>query len=290
MYPDPLRIPGLFEISVWNAVLLLAMGFAYPLFLWTLARLAIPRPSLLALRWLAIVYLAALAAQGFAYLVDAHTTLQPPGGVSRVAYFLDPLAGPKTLYGVILLLPVIASLTLAPPWRPAELGRALDALTPAMLLVLALCRIGCFLQGCCYGVHSELLGVSFPVGGAVYWHQRELGLIGEGENPLPVLATQLFEAAVLGLLLVWTVWQVVSRNAGRGAGVSAGIFLPTVLVYSTARFVLEFLRDDPERNALGPLSTSQWVALGVCLLGAAMFARARDGLAAGDIHPARGET
>ncbi len=54
----------------------------------------------------------------------------------------------------------------------------LDLLTPGMLLGLALGRVGCFLNGCCYGGACELpWAVRFPLGSPPFMQQLEEGKI-----------------------------------------------------------------------------------------------------------------
>jgi hypothetical protein len=251
MYPQPVSVFGR-AVEVWDLTFLVAVATGYPVLSRSLrATMPASRPRWLPLRWLALVYLAALSAQVFAYLVDAHAALRPPSSISPLRYYLDPFFRPKTLYGVILFLPVTAAV-LCPPWRPAHYARALDAVTPALFAVLAICRIGCFLQGCCYGLPSRAFGVSFPPGSPASARQLGEGLILAGSWTLPVVPTQLIETGGLGGLAVWTQRRLGGGGTVFGVGVAA---------YSAFRFVLEFARDDPERNFLGPLSASQWVAL-----------------------------
>jgi phosphatidylglycerol:prolipoprotein diacylglycerol transferase len=265
VHPHPIPILG-WSIQPWNLLFLLAAAIGYAMIRHT-TRLPgrAPRP-MLALRWLLVVYLAALAAQLFAYAVDTTTTFLPPGGVNPVRYYLDPLFGPKTLYGVLLFLPLTA-LPLVTPGTRAGYRQTLDDLTPAALVVLAGCRVGCVLQGCCYGVPSAIFGLRAPAAGPVYTRQLQQGLIAPGEPPLPVVPTALLEAVGLAVLAVWALRAI---RAGR-----SGVPVRALIAYSVLRFALEFLRDDPERNALGPLSTSQWIALAVVAgYGAWAYARA----------------
>jgi prolipoprotein diacylglyceryltransferase len=182
MFPHPLPLGGL-TLEVWDLAFLVAVAAGYPVLSRSL-RVATPaaRPRGLPLRWLALVYLAAVSAQLFAYLVDAHTTVLPPPAVSPLRYYLDPFVGPKTLYGVILSLPLTAAV-LCPPWRPRAYARALDAVTPSLCAVLAICRVGCFLQGCCYGVPSRVFGVAFPPGSPAAARQLGEGLLLAGSGP-----------------------------------------------------------------------------------------------------------
>lgn len=248
MYPYPAHVLGI-EIGVWNLTFLIAVVLAYPIWLRALGG---TRPRAPVVRWIVIVYLSAVAAQLFAYAVDLHTTLAPSGAVGWLRYYLDPFAGPKTLYGVILFLPLIA-LAVSAPWGDLGHAEVLDSLTPPLCVVLAICRFGCFLQGCCYGIRSDLFGVVFPPAGPVYARQLAAGLIAPGGPTLPVVPAQLLEAFILAGLSFWAM-----RELGRGR---RRIFLPVVAAYSTFRLAIEWVRDDPERNFLGPLSVSQWVAL-----------------------------
>ena len=119
-------------------------------------------------------------------------------------------------------------------------------------------RIGCFFYGCCYGRLSEsALAVSFPRGSPAWGEQLEHGLIDSTAlRSLPVLPTQLFEAAALLVLfaLVLAIYLRTRRYA-------AGVYL---VGYAFIRFGLEYLRGDP-RAAVGPFSISQTISIGVFL-------------------------
>jgi len=170
VYPHNLDALGL-SVSVWNAMFLVAVVVGYFVFLVsTRSEAGLDRQPL---RYLVTVYLSALAAQIFAYAFDANTSFTPPHGASAAAYYLSPVAGPKTLYGVIVLMPVIASVAALGARVPVL--RVLDLWTAPLLVVLAVARLGCLLQGCCYGVRSDLFGVSFPVGAPVYYEQLRAG-------------------------------------------------------------------------------------------------------------------
>jgi phosphatidylglycerol:prolipoprotein diacylglycerol transferase len=114
----------------------------------------------------------------------------------------------------------------------------------------AIGRIGCFLEGCCYGAPTTgPLGVHFP-GHALARHPTQLY----------EMAADLAIAAVL-LLAVKT---------GR-RGERLGWMLA---LYGAARALVELLRDDP-RGGVGPLSTSQLIAIPAIALGLWLVARAR---------------
>ena len=81
------------------------------------------------------------------------------------------------------------------------------------------------------------------------------------DDLLALQATQALEAVVLFTITGWGLARL-RRGEGR-------IFVPAIIGYSVARFILEFVRDDAERNAFGPLSSSQWIALVVVFAWAA---------------------
>jgi phosphatidylglycerol:prolipoprotein diacylglycerol transferase len=255
MYPHAPRLFGL-DLGAWNAMFLVAVLAGYPLLRGALRlRHGGALPRLLPLRWAITVYVSALGAQLFAYLFDLNTSVLPQGA-GWLRYYFDPLYGPKTLYGAILALP-LGAVAITRPWGDLDYREALDAWTPPMFGVLALARVGCFLQGCCYGIVSEHFGMRFPPHGSLYYRQLSAGLIHADAPTLPVVPTQLLEAGALLALCIWA-WRRLA--AGR-----FDIFLTGVAIYSAVRFMLELLRDDPDRNFLGALATSQWIAVLVLL-------------------------
>lgn len=263
VHPHDFDVFGL-SLPVWNSVFALAVVLAA--FVFRRSAAMEPRLGFALLRYFVFVYLSALAAQVFAYAFDVNTSLTPPPGVGLAVWYLSPVAGPKTLYGVLVLAPV--SVAVATLGTRIPLGRGLDLWTPAILTVLATVRVGCLLQGCCFGRRSDLLGVSFPAGSAAYWQQVGQGLLAaDAARSLPVIPTQALEAAFLAGLAVWAG----RRQAG------GGLFVPAVVLYSAFRFAIEFVRADSERGIYAGLATSQWIALVV--LAAALAARGRRVLA-----------
>lgn len=110
----------------------------------------------------------------------------------------------------------------------------LDTLAPGVLVGQAIGRIGCFLNGCCYGLPHEHLGIVYPAGTDAYF--------AFGAQPL--FPAVLFEAAwdllALGILLV-----VYRRRLLPGF-----IALSYFVLYSIGRFTLEFWRGDSLRTLM----------------------------------------
>lgn len=114
-----------------------------------------------------------------------------------------------------------------------------DGFAVALPLGQAIGRIGCFLDGCCYGRPTTgLLAVT---------------LGGEPRHPV-----QLYEAA-LDLLLAVALWSM--RNTVRPAG---HLFRRYLIGYSAIRFGMEFLRGDPALH-LGPLTLVQLACVATIL-------------------------
>ena len=116
-----------------------------------------------------------------------------------------------------------------------------DAFAVALPLAQAVGRVGCLLNGCCYGTefHSS-------------W---SVALAETNRHP-----TQIYETILL-LGLAGFLWQrrLVPAPAGH-------LFRRYLVGYALIRFFLEFLRGDPSLR-LGPISVVQ----GVCLAGAVLF-------------------
>jgi phosphatidylglycerol---prolipoprotein diacylglyceryl transferase len=129
-----------------------------------------------------------------------------------------------------------------------------DAAVVAVAVGVAIGRVGCFLAGCCYGAPTDLpWAVHFPAS-----HETS----GLGVHP-----TQLYDAAVA---VVAVVVAAVLQRRGATAGWSAIVVTGLLLV---ARFVTELVRADADRGQIGPLSTSQLLALAGLVVLALLAAR-----------------
>lgn len=122
-----------------------------------------------------------------------------------------------------------------------------DILTRPMLLFHFFGRLGCFFAGCCYGkTTSSCLGVAFPDNAAA-------GIFHHGQTCYP---TQLFEA--FALLVIFAVVCFVSEK-----------FYVYILLYASARFVIEFFRGDDRGCFIGIFSPAQVIS--VCLFAASLL-------------------
>jgi phosphatidylglycerol:prolipoprotein diacylglycerol transferase len=229
-----------------------------------------------------------------------------------------------------------------PIWKTA------DIIAPGMVLGLAIGRIGCLMNGCCYGgvCSDEYPAVTFPPGSPPYMRQLAegdlLGISGtfdkDSENLFPVTVesvtegsfaeqngvkpgdqlqiglsdgdylrfkkanpgndggmtfavvnssdgkrvsvpldalpkrsarthpTQIYSAinAILLCAVLWFFWSV-KKHDGQ-------VFALMLILYAIARFLMEIVRQD-ERGLFGTNFTiSQWVSMGMVVIGFALFA------------------
>ncbi|MEG1711425.1 MAG: prolipoprotein diacylglyceryl transferase, partial [Clostridia bacterium] len=135
-----------------------------------------------------------------------------------------------------------------------------DLVICALPLAHALGRVGCFLAGCCYGMHTDsCIGVEFPY----------------GYSTGKVLPTQLFEVAfnIILFIAIIIVYFVVYRKGltnkndkvsdSKYVGLISIIYL---IAYPIYRFIVEFFRDD-NRGEILILSTSQFISIFVLAFG-----------------------
>lgn len=203
----------------------------------------------------------------------------------RQIFTLDFFRSGGVYYGG-LIAAVIASVVVMriyklPWWRTA------DAFAPGIVIGQAIGRLGCFSAGCCwgkptsawYGVHftdkgHEITGVptivshlNDPIQQNV-WAER-LANLGGLLAPIHLHPTQLYEAGAT--LLIFVVLLFLHRRRR----FDGQVILAYAMLYSVARFIIEYWRDDP-RGEIFDLSTSQFIAV-VMFVGAlaAFIYRAR---------------
>jgi phosphatidylglycerol:prolipoprotein diacylglycerol transferase len=135
----------------------------------------------------------------------------------------------------------------------------LDIITPSIFLGIGFGRIGCFLNGCCYGGPSDLpWAVSFPRDSATFGALVEKKLLSPAAACTPPLhPTQLYSAIDGFVIAALTAWYF-SRRRRNGEVFAIGLF-----IYPITRFLIEFIRND-EPGLLGPkLTIAQWISIGM---------------------------
>ncbi len=139
----------------------------------------------------------------------------------------------------------------------------LDVVSVGVPIGMAFGRLGCFLNGCCFGRLCDEnfgAGLRFPQEAAPYQHQVAQGWIDHGAPMMPVHPVQLYQAGHDFFLFLFMWWYVGSGRAPRGAG------MPVLwMLYGIGRFCLEGLRGDNPETRSG-LTISQNVSIGAVLL------------------------
>ncbi len=120
-----------------------------------------------------------------------------------------------------------------------------DMCSPAMGFGIFLTRIGCFLNGCCYGQPTEAgFGVPFPAHSPAGVHQITL-------HATKLIPSQLYLSAG-GLLIA-----IVILIAGRKKMFDGFQFYLTVVLYSILRFIVDFTRFYKDDERIASLSHNQ---------------------------------
>ncbi len=129
-------------------------------------------------------------------------------------------------------------------WRGWPMLKLLDFYAPIIALGHGVGRIGCFMNGCCFG-KAVSWGVTFPA------------------DILPRVPVQIYEAASLAALSLY-LFRLGSVKHREGAVFAAYLFL-----YGVIRFCLEFLRGDQVHYGL--FSIPQWTSVGLAAAGVAVY-------------------
>lgn len=159
--------------------------------------------------------------------------------------------GGLSLYGAVLGAAVGA--IVASRFGDRQWMETLDGCLPGFAVGLVIGRIGCFLNGCDFGVTTALpWAVRYPPGSAAYELHVATGLVDAGDRlSAPVHPTQLYEAA-FGLLLL----AIVALAPWRKLHPSSAI-LSAVAAYSIFRFGIEALREPTAALVAGVLTVGQ---------------------------------
>ena len=142
-------------------------------------------------------------------------------------FLADPLSifmvsrGGFIMYGAALF--CFLSIFCYAKYFKLNLSKLLDVGIVVIMLWVSIARIGCFLNGCCYGIVTKLpIGVQFP------------GIAGI-RHP-----TQLYSSAAA--FIIFLILLFVERRKRY----SGEVFLAGAVLYALERFAIEFLRFGPK--------------------------------------------
>jgi phosphatidylglycerol:prolipoprotein diacylglycerol transferase len=139
-----------------------------------------------------------------------------------------------------------------------------DIVAPQIALGISIARIGCFLNGCCFGTPSGLpWACEFPRDSLAGWV-----MVGEALHP-----TQVYSAAVNFLIFLF-LWNMLRRGLARGA-----VFFMLLITYGAWRFIVDFLRYHEDHMYLrfiaGWLTWTQVISLGIIITGSVLLLRSK---------------
>ncbi len=146
--------------------------------------------------------------------------------------------------------------------RPFPLRPYLDVIAPALALGVAIGRLGCFLNGCCFGDTCGLpWAVRFPQPSPPWEFHVYKGLIDAGTAwSLPVHPTQIYsfiDGVVLCLLTL--AYFPLRRRDGE-------VMALLMMTYPVTRILIEYLRSD-ERVFFAGMTISQNISVALWLCG-----------------------
>lgn len=264
MLPVLFHLPGGRPVFAYGAALGLALLLA---FLWTMARgktrssLGRDRAGNAALLTIAV----ALLGSRLTYAWLNPELIEEAGG----AWWKIQAGGLSGMGGLLLGLAaaVLYLRVVAPIASIPEFG---DACAPALGLVQALTALGAYLFGSEFGVRlaEDAPGFLQALGTYPRWelgdmygppvlvyHVERYYLAPDVSASLPVQPVQLY-GVVVGLLAIG-----LARIRDRSAPLTGGVFMPVALFLLGAKFLLEYLRADPDRGLFFGFSLSQLICL-----------------------------
>ena len=256
MRPILFTVPGLgYQVHAFS--LLLVLGAASGVFLtaWRAKRVGI-HPD--------VVYELAVWVLGGGFVgARIYYLIQHPDAVHSVFDIFKVWQGGIVFYGCIM--GGLVGTWIYHARHPFPFWPMADAVAPALAIGVLLGRLGCFLNGCCFGAvcdpHSIPWAVTFPALSLPWLRHVDAGWLSPAAtHSLPIHPKQLYGALAGLILLVAT--TLFYRHRRRDGEVMALVMVG----YPITRFLMEFARGDATGWHLG-LTISQYISLGLCVAG-----------------------
>jgi phosphatidylglycerol:prolipoprotein diacylglycerol transferase len=293
-------IPG-HPIPVWGYGLMLVIGFYCAMMVGrALARRSGIDPDVI-VNIALVALVAGIAGARLSHILenlDEYTRSELTVGQNLVNA-INISSGGLTFYGGFILATVACIAYALMKRAPLRLG--MDIIAPCVMIGLGFGRIGCYLNGCCYGAECNVpWAVSFPYHSNAYLDQHEkheldvpaelMTLNKRGEPALktpeqaaadpvsaatlkqkmpgrtvalPVHPAQIYSAITAFILAaILVAFFTLQPAPGR-------VFALMLILEAPTRFVLEMLRSEPP--VVGPLSFSMVLSVPLFVLGLAMW-------------------
>lgn len=186
---------------------------------------------------------------------------------------LEPRLSYFSLYGGILL--SAAALYILVKWNRLSMIRVFDGLTSPFLLSFSLMKVGCFLNGCCYGTRTTtFIGVPLPLSERQTWAGNAFVTALIAPEQIRVYPVQLMEAlAAVGIALLLFCFRKRLREGS--------VFFAAAFLFSGARLLLLQIRSTGYAPFIVEILYPM-LYLGIIALGLALFIRHERRRAASD--------
>lgn len=138
-----------------------------------------------------------------------------------------------------------------------------DLVAPSILLGVVFGRLGCLLNGCCWGDRCALpWSISFPQDSVPFVALVNRGFLSpEALQTMPLHPSQIY-SSINALVLSLVAAYYFKRRAKDGQ-----VALFACLTYPLTRFLIEYVRGDEMGQFHTSLTISQWVSLGLISAG-----------------------
>ncbi len=145
----------------------------------------------------------------------------------------------------------------------------IDVIMPGVFFGVGFGRIGCLMNGCCFGDPCDLpWAIQFPRGSVTWDDLVRRGLLTPADQlTMPLHPTQIYSSIdgfMLGTIL-WNLYPLRARN-GQLLGMAC-------MMYACTRFLIEIFRNDTEKSSHVGLSltVAQWNSVGLFVIGTALL-------------------
>lgn len=304
MYPELFRIPFI-DRPVYGYGLMLVLSFVFgaQLMKYLARRSGFNGDTFVNATLIALIagVIGARLSHVLEELADPRSTEFARNGKTAWENFLSMLnvsSGGLTFYGGFLLAtPVLIWYAIR---KRVPVLRGMDIVAPCLMIGLAFGRMGCFLNGCCYGAETDFaLGVQFPYGSNAFVEQwekgeitvpeqltvmtaqnklrlksreeirnnKELMALADAQHARPVHPTELYSVFnAVFIAVVCLAYFTLSPAPGR-------VFALMLMLKGITRFIMEMIRVEPAVWFKTSLNWSFSMGISVLLLaaGVAMF-------------------
>jgi phosphatidylglycerol:prolipoprotein diacylglycerol transferase len=247
MFRIPLPFPpGHFDIASYGVLTAIGALFAV---LTAVARAKRSGENMTNVLDLALwVLIAGLIGSRIFYLTSyMHWTGKSQSFFGVIKAFFQFRQGGLVFYGGLLLAIPVGIIYLVV--KRLNVWRYADIAAPSVAIGIAFARIGCYLNGCCWGKHCSVnfpFHVAFPADSLAADY---------GEGGIPLYPTQFISSINAAILfVVFALFYPRKKFDGQ-------VFWLFCAAYAVTRFLIEFLRGDSLHVVFGTFTISQGVSL-----------------------------